>query len=47
MMNVQMVGADAHIRYCEAFNDCATEELRCFSEVEVIMTMLPEFTKKD
>jgi len=34
MKKVQMVGANAYLRYCEAFNDCAPEELPRFSGVE-------------
>ena len=34
MKKVQMVGANAYLRYCEAFNDCAPEELPRFSGVQ-------------
>ena len=34
MKKVQMVGANAYLRYCEAFNDCAPDDLPRFSGVE-------------
>ena len=34
MKKVQMVGTNAYLRYCEAFNDCAPEELPRFAGVE-------------
>lgn len=34
MKKVQMIGSNAYLRYCEAFNDCAPQELPRFSCVE-------------